>query len=662
MKIKIMCLAFALAFFATATNAEEISDSTSENVKEGYVVPVIVSSASAEMQEGNIAKINFSVKNSGKEAQRFRYSTNVLNVNGDGVELYDQKKFDELVFLFPGENKDLQFEYAFSEKGKLGNSFTVKIILEDSNGKILDMYNAGIINWEPKEKQVVTNNSNIEKKESSLMQKASIAFIFVTVFLIMLVLFLRKKMANRAALFLFFVLCSMLYFQKAQAVTVSSGSGSVTFTSYTRADACPNPGPFVCVASGVTYNNGLDYNYKTTPTATIPGYKRGRAAIYIGIEASIIDSANPINGTYSPPTSTTQYINSEPPISYSVTFNGQTKTVFTNATARFEYCGSGASGCDNPVYYNYASFTLPTSPGIYNASYTASYNGKTSSGTFPIAVVSELSGACDNGPNGQNSGVPKSTAPTSFCSSGFYNNDLVSNATTWNWRCYGGLSVNGATVDANNLGVFANCSANKIVYSCTAGASTANATLCTGDNTGLSANTPNTLVSTCGVPKCEYTCNSGFTLFSGACRNICGSANGGTYSTAPTINLCGTGSSIIGTVTDSGTNWTWTCAGTSDGRMRNCSAIKGACVVSYSDYQCTYNDSVDCLDEANCEQTNHKTVNACSAQNSCTSGYDLLTPADCNNNGVACANNDQTCPDCAPSDPTGENVYREVAP
>src|SRR5262245_47529401 len=46
-------------------------------------------------------------------------------------------------------------------------------------------------------------------------------------------------------------------------------------------------------------------------------------------------------------------------------------------------------------------------------------------------------------------------------------------------------------------------------FICT-GATPANSTICPGDDVGLSANTPKTLVAACTAVKCEYTCNAGW--------------------------------------------------------------------------------------------------------------------------------------------------------
>ena len=54
------------------------------------------------------------------------------------------------------------------------------------------------------------------------------------------------------------------------------------------------------------------------------------------------------------------------------------------------------------------------------------------------------------------------------------------------------------------------------IYSCT-GPTPTNATMCGGDNSSLTANTPNTVVNACTATKCEYTCNEGYVLQGGTC-------------------------------------------------------------------------------------------------------------------------------------------------
>ena len=75
------------------------------------------------------------------------------------------------------------------------------------------------------------------------------------------------------------------------------------------------------------------------------------------------------------------------------------------------------------------------------------------------------------------------------------------NMTTCTPACNAGYSWNGT-----------DC----VAYVCT-GADPLNATLCTNDDTGLSADTPKSLVSSCSATKCEYTCNAGYELSGGVC-------------------------------------------------------------------------------------------------------------------------------------------------
>ncbi len=65
-------------------------------------------------------------------------------------------------------------------------------------------------------------------------------------------------------------------------------------------------------------------------------------------------------------------------------------------------------------------------------------------------------------------------------------------------------------------GILYPCDAGTPTYTCT-GTTPSNATLCSGDDTNLTADTAKTVVSSCGTPKCEYTCNAGYHLENGSC-------------------------------------------------------------------------------------------------------------------------------------------------
>ncbi|MDD3292613.1 MAG: DUF2341 domain-containing protein [Candidatus Pacebacteria bacterium] len=62
-------------------------------------------------------------------------------------------------------------------------------------------------------------------------------------------------------------------------------------------------------------------------------------------------------------------------------------------------------------------------------------------------------------------------------------------------------------------------------------------------------------------------------------NGVCGSSNGGTFSTAPSTNLCSTGTAS--SVTTGSTTYTWTCAGSGGGTTASCSAnravVNGVC-------------------------------------------------------------------------------------
>ena len=126
-----------------------------------------------------------------------------------------------------------------------------------------------------------------------------------------------------------------------------------------------------------------------------------------------------------------------------------------------------------------------------------------------------------------------------------------------NYACQGIIPSNATLCSGDNAGLTTNasnsvvstCGNNKCEYTCSSGYKLngkvcekityacqgiipSNATLCSGDNAGLTANASNSVVSTCGNNKCEYICKSGFTLSAGVCEdfisylNKCKSANG----------------------------------------------------------------------------------------------------------------------------------------
>lgn len=223
------------------------------------------------------------------------------------------------------------------------------------------------------------------------------------------------------------------------------------------------------------------------------------------------------------------------------------------------------------------------------------------SGPITCTAPGPAGGAC-----GTANGTTRTTAPQ-------YPSELcimvgaassVSGSGPWYWTCSG-----------TNGGATASCSAQKSVtvsptngvcasthYSCTSGTSGSQSTNgtfywwnCTGSNGGRTASCSETPAVVNGIcASTHYNCNAGtsgqqsgssgsysWTCFgSNGGRNascsetvpvngICGSANGTTLTSAPTTNLCssGTQSSVSG----SGP-WSWSCGGSGGGYNAYCSA------------------------------------------------------------------------------------------
>lgn len=111
--------------------------------------------------------------------------------------------------------------------------------------------------------------------------------------------------------------------------------------------------------------------------------------------------------------------------------------------------------------------------------------------------------------------------------------------------------------------------------------SPANATLDIMNNPGQAFNVlPNTGYSIASVSGCGLSTNTYTSIINQACtitatfsanpvNGTCGSSSGGTFTTAPTGNLCSAGTASA--VSGSGP-WTWTCGGTNGGSNASCSA------------------------------------------------------------------------------------------
>ncbi len=160
-------------------------------------------------------------------------------------------------------------------------------------------------------------------------------------------------------------------------------------------------------------------------------------------------------------------------------------------------------------------------------------------------TITELAGdAC-----GYANGVPTATQPSSnLCLNGVTPSwiDDKANDGTYNWSC------GTARCDATKSGA--------TTYSCT-GTLPSGATLDSGDNVGLTANTPFTYSGEDKAAKCQFSCNRSSTWNGSACvpYNACGTAHNVPTASQPSSNLCSGGSlSWIDDKANDGT-YNWSC-------------------------------------------------------------------------------------------------------
>lgn len=105
--------------------------------------------------------------------------------------------------------------------------------------------------------------------------------------------------------------------------------------------------------------------------------------------------------------------------------------------------------------------------------------------------------------------------------------------------------------------------------------------------TGLKAGTDNCIIAADQAGNTDFSAAPQLTQKisiaaapTGPVNGACGGANGATTATAPTTNLCGDGSNP--TVTDNGSSFSWSCAGTGGGTTASCAAMKSATTTTAS--------------------------------------------------------------------------------
>ncbi len=173
-----------------------------------------------------------------------------------------------------------------------------------------------------------------------------------------------------------------------------------------------------------------------------------------------------------------------------------------------------------------------------------------------------------NGTCGSSNGQTIASTPTNLCNSGAAS--TVSGSGPWSWSCAG-----------SNSGTTASCSAQILPPPVNGVCGTFNgATLESAPTTNLCST--GTASSVTGTGPWDWSCagsNGGTTASCSAqlapqsppppVNGACGSSSGATLASAPTINLCSIGTAS--SVTGSGP-WSWSCSGSNGGTTASCSA------------------------------------------------------------------------------------------
>ncbi len=259
--------------------------------------------------------------------------------------------------------------------------------------------------------------------------------------------------------------------------------------------------------------------------------------------------------------------------------NGILSGSFTNQNCSVSACTAGCWSCFGP---NAECSPGPSSGCGYNG-YTTAHGVPNLVGTacanvgdqqyfqrlLPIGVVCSQGNieciACGgtNGACGSDHGTSGPTAPTSLCNAGTAS--AVSGSGPWTWSCAG-----------TGSGTIADCTKSYSIPVINGVCGTSNGTaVASAPTTNLcSSGTASTVT---GAGPWSWSCegsggggDAGCSASVGAMVNgVCGTANGTTVASAPTTNLCssGTASAVAG----SGP-WTWNCLGSGGGSNSFCSA------------------------------------------------------------------------------------------
>lgn len=225
----------------------------------------------------------------------------------------------------------------------------------------------------------------------------------------------------------------------------------------------------------------------------------------------------------------------------------------------------------SPATFNMINVTAPAAPGTYTFNWRMAEGAVAQFGATclkTVTVTSNPPGACGTG-SGQSFPDPWTPSPSNATLCSYGNPSVPAKAgSNWNWTCTGSsgspaqcsaiinTTANGSCGSANGQS-FPTAPSGNLCSVGTNSPVTQSGSNWTWNCNGISGGSP---------ASCSATVNT-VTVVNGAC----GSANGQTFATSPTTNLCSTGTP---TAVSSGANWTWNCNGANGGASPSCSANK----------------------------------------------------------------------------------------
>ncbi|MFA5087047.1 MAG: DUF2341 domain-containing protein, partial [Candidatus Paceibacterota bacterium] len=218
---------------------------------------------------------------------------------------------------------------------------------------------------------------------------------------------------------------------------------------------------------------------------------------------------------------------------------------------------SSGTRCSNGGVQN-LSGSYSTDPTLWNGSWYWVCAGTQGNYFCTAPNITAVNGTCGTANTHSYSATTDINTDAMKCSAGTFTS-FTDNGSSWSWGCNG-----------SGGGTNATCSANKVScgsYHNTIRKDQPSTNLCQyGTNTTLTL-TNNTWFYTC-------TNNPGTDVACYTYKTSCGSSNDGSFSSAPTTNLCAANGGTPSEVTGSGP-WNWTCAG-DDSQTVSCSANIGA--------------------------------------------------------------------------------------